>query len=159
MTPPARISPWPPLIESGKVPWFVRLRDVLLTLLAWLALAQLLHQGLYLVWDYFSDPIFELTRTVAPDWPTLWTFLRPFILLILALVLWLTFWGWTRRRYLSRTLDPQLPPPLSLSEHAAHFGHDAETVEAWRRHRVVVVSVDAGNRISCAALKPPPAAD
>ena len=155
MKPPIPISPWPPVIESGKVPWFVRLRDIILTLLAWLALAHLLRQGLYLVWDYFSHPMFELTRTAPPDWPKILEFMWPFLTLILALVLWLTFWGWTRRQYLCRTLDSRLPSALPLSEHATHFGHDAQTVEAWRLHRVVVVHVEAGNRISCAALKPP----
>ena len=99
---------WPPLIRSAQVPWFIRARDWILTILAWIALAFSLRLGLLFLWDYFSDPIFELTRMKAPDWSGAWQRLSPFLYMILAVVIWIVVWGVGRRAQLLQDLRPDL---------------------------------------------------
>jgi poly-beta-1,6-N-acetyl-D-glucosamine biosynthesis protein PgaD len=147
---PAPEHPWPPLICSAKVPWFIRVRDWFLTLLAWLFLAFALRLGLLLLWDYFSYPVFELTRIKTPDWTLVWERLSPFVYMILAVVTWIIAWGVKRRSQLRRTFDPRrLTPPLPLEEHAASLGLDPREIERWRQWRIVTVYFD-GNRIATA---------
>jgi poly-beta-1,6-N-acetyl-D-glucosamine biosynthesis protein PgaD len=140
---------WPPLIRSAQVPWFIRARDWFLTLLAWIALAFSLRLGLLFLWDYFSYPIFELTRMKAPDWNGALERLSPFLYMILGVVLWIVAWGVGRRAQLRRTFDRRVTPPLSLEEHATSLGLDPQEIERWRQWRVVTVHFE-GNRIATA---------
>ena len=140
---------WPPLIHSTQVPWFVRARDWFLTLLAWLALAFSLRLGLLFLWDYFSHPIFELTRMKTPDWNAAWQHLSPFLYMILAVLLWIIAWGVGRRAQLRQTFDRRVTPPLSLEEHATSLGLDPHEIERWRQWRIVTVHFE-GNRIATA---------
>ena len=142
-------NPWPPLISSAQVPRFVRVRDWVLTFLAWLALAFFLRLGFLLLWDYFSYPIFALTRMKAPDWSLVWERLSPFVYMILGVVAWIIAWGVGRRAQLRQTFDRRVMPPLSLEEHAASLGLDSGEIERWRQWRVVTVHFE-GNRISTA---------
>ena len=59
------------------MPWLIRARDWFFTLLAWIALAFSLRLGVLLLWDYFSYPVFELTRMKSPDWGGAWQRLSP----------------------------------------------------------------------------------
>ncbi len=146
---PALDHPWPPLIRSAQVPWFVRARDWTLTLLAWIALAFSLRLGLLFLWDYFSYPVFELTRMKSPDWSAAWQRLSPFVYMILAVVIWIVAWGVGRRAQLRQTFDRRVTPPLSLEEHATSLGLDPREIERWREWRIVTVHFE-GNRIATA---------
>ena len=99
----------------------MQVRDVLLTVGAWLLIGYFLRDGLYLAYDYFRAPIFELTTATAPDWGELWGRLRGFVLLAAALVAWLAFWALDSRARLQATHSPQ-PPPLPDRSHAARVG-------------------------------------
>lgn len=147
--------PWPPLIFRAQVPWFIRARDWILTLLAWLALAYALRLGLLLLWDYFSYPVFQLTRIQAPDWGLVWGRLSPFLYMILAVVAWIIAWGVYRRPQLRQNTDPRVTPSLSVEEHAGSLGLDPGEVAEWRRRRIVTVDFK-GNRIAQARERRPP---
>jgi hypothetical protein len=140
-------QPWPPLIKSGQVPWIIRVRDYLFTVLAWLALGFSLRLGLLLLWDYFSHPIFELTRMKAPDWGLIWASLSAFAFLILGAAIWITAWGIGRRPQLRQVFDARVTPSLSLEEHAASLGLDPREVEQWRQWPIVTVHF-TGDRIA-----------
>jgi poly-beta-1,6-N-acetyl-D-glucosamine biosynthesis protein PgaD len=158
MKTPAPSKPdWPPVIGSGITP-FIRLRDTILTVIAWIFVVALLWELLELLWDYFDDPIFALTKTHSLSWLGLLDRIGNFALVSLLLVLWLAFWGFVRRKELRRTNDPRPVPALLLSEHAAAFGVPPEAIERWRQSHVVVVQFDAANRIenvTAKALAPP----
>ncbi len=96
----------PPIIRT-RVPAWMQVRDVLLTLGAWLLIGYFLREGLYLAYDYFRAPIFELTTATAPDWGEMWGRLRGFVLLAAALVAWITFWALDSRARLQATHSPQ----------------------------------------------------
>ena len=136
---PALDHPWPPLIRSAQVPWFIRARDWSLTLLAWFALAFSLRLGFLFLWDYFSYPVFELTRMKSPDWAGAWQRFSPFLYMIFAVVIWIVAWGVGRRAQLRQTFDRRVVPPLSLEEHATSLGLDPREIERWRQWRIVTV--------------------
>lgn len=151
-SPPPKL-PWPPIIDSGHVPLGIRLRDVILTALAWLILIALLWQFIDLLWDYFSYPFFTFSRTHSVAWSLLWDRIEIFAVLSGILVVWLVFVGVARYQDLSRNKDFRIVPPLPLSDHAASFGISESTVQDWRRHRVVVVRFGAADRIESVTAK------
>lgn len=141
--------PWPPLITGAKVPWYIRVRDLFLTTLAWLGMACLLRLGIFLLWDYFSYPVFELTWTNTHDWAPLLQRLSGFIELIIFAMIWIIAWGVKRRAQLRRSFDPRVAPSLPLEEHAGSLGLDPRGVERWRQWRIVTVHFE-GDHIASA---------
>jgi poly-beta-1,6-N-acetyl-D-glucosamine biosynthesis protein PgaD len=151
---PAPTDPdWPPIIGSRKVARSIRVRDTILTVMAWIFLVALLWEFSYLLWDYFSYPVFQLSRTHSLNWQAFADRIGGFALLSLLLVLWLAFWGFVRRKELRRTHDPRTVSPLLLSNHAAIFGIPSETIEHWRQNQVVVVQFDGSNRLADVTAK------
>jgi len=134
-----------PIIRSRVPPWMLA-RDVILTLGAWAIIAYFFHEGIARAIDYFSPPMFELTRTSPPDWAYRWAKLRAFLALAAGLVLWIAFWAFDSRTRLRASSSPQ-PAPLDLPEHARRVGLSAEDLELWRSAKVQTVDVDATLRV------------
>ncbi len=156
MKTPAPSKPdWPPIIGSGKVMPFIRLRDTILTVIAWILVAALPWEVFELLWDYFSYPILTLSKTHSLSWTALLDRIGNFALVSLLLVMWLTFWGFVRRKQLRRTHDPRPAPALPLRDHAVAFGVPPETIERWRQSQIVVVHFDAANRLENVTAKAP----
>jgi hypothetical protein len=135
----------PPIIRAH-VPAWMRVRDVLLTLGAWLLIGYFLREGLYLAYDYLRAPIFELTTARAPDWGEIWGRLRGFVLLAAALVAWITFWALDSRARLQATRSPQ-PLPLQDSSHAARVGLREAELSAWRLAKVQTVDINLARQV------------
>lgn len=139
---------WPPIIEFSRASWWVRLRDIFLTIAAWALFFYLIRNGLRLMVDYFSDPIFELTHTHPPDWVTIWSHLDDFLVVSTIAMLWLTLWGLIHRRRLQFAVRQPSPPLLPLAEHAARFDVDAAEAERRRQMKIAVVHFDAAHRVT-----------
>ncbi len=146
----------PPIIRT-RVPAWMRVRDVLLTLGAWLLIGYFLREGLYLAYDYFRAPIFELTTATAPDWGEIWGRLRGFVLLAATLVAWITFWALDSRARLQATHSPQ-PPPLPDCSHSARVGVSEAELAAQRLAKVQTVDIDPAGRSSCGRMGASPLA-
>ena len=140
-----RLPVEPPIIRT-RIPAWMLIRDVLLTLAAWLLIGYLLRKGLYLAYDYFRAPIFELTTAPAPDWGEIWRRLRGFVMLAAALVAWLTFWAFDSRARLQATHSPQ-PAPLPDRSHAADFGLSEAELAAGRLAKVQTVDIDPAQQV------------
>ena len=136
-TPPNRL--WPPLVTNALVPRHIRVRDLLLTFLAWFCLLFFMRFGVLLLWDFLCYPVFELTHHQSPNWSLLWERLSTFVLLVIAVVFWIIGWAVKRRPQLRRQFDPRIAPILSLQEHATSLGLDPAEVERWRQERIVTV--------------------
>jgi hypothetical protein len=134
-----------PIIRT-RAPTWMQVRDVLMTLGAWLLIGYFLREGLYLAYDYFRAPIFELTTATAPDWGEVWGRLRGFVLLAATLVAWITFWALDSRARLQATHSPQ-PPPLADSSHAASVGLTETVLTAARLARVQTVDIDPARQV------------
>lgn len=152
-------SPWPPLILGAHVPTWVRLRDVVLTLLVWALLGFLMRETLNLMHDYLRAPIFEFTDATPPDWAELWGRLRPFSGFVAALVLWLLFWALARGRQMRATAPVPQPTPLTRAAHGAAFGLEETALARWRDARVLVVHFDAAGQVSHAEERRLPQSD
>jgi len=135
----------PPIIRT-RVPAWMWVRDVLLTLGAWLLIGYFLREGLYLAYDYFRAPIFELTTAPAPDWGEIWGRLRGFVLLAAMLVTWIAFWALDSRARLQATHSPQ-PPPLDDCSFAARVGVKGAELAAHRLAKVQTVDIDSAGRV------------
>lgn len=139
---------WPPVIRYTRAPWYVRARDVLITIVAWAVIVYLVWDGLVLVFDFFRYPIFQLTKTAPPDWVRMWDSLDFFLVIAAGHMAWIVLWGFIRRRRLGRAARVTPPPPLALEEHAATFGLQPSEIEQWRQMKTAVVEFDSHSRIT-----------
>jgi len=130
-----------PIIRSRVPPWMLA-RDVILTLGAWLIIAYFFHEGIARAYDYFSPPMFELTRTAPPDWAYRWEKLRGFLAAAAGLVLWIAFWGFDSRTRLRASSSPQ-PAPLDAADHASRVGLTGDDLDMWRSAKIQTVDIDA----------------
>lgn len=136
---------WPPLILDARRSRWIRLRDLVLTCFAWLALLILLNRELELGLAIYLDAVgLEsyanelrsaglLSREQAPlGWSYFGFALRPYVLVFLALFAFLlTFAAHTiiRRR---RALRAPSPPPLSFTLEARQAALAAAVGDAPR---------------------------
>jgi poly-beta-1,6-N-acetyl-D-glucosamine biosynthesis protein PgaD len=138
---------WPPLIVATHVPWTIRLRDTLLTLLAWAAFVLLVDEEFKLtfgVLDYLGLGEVSIDTVPADYLPRLFPFLA--MSAVLALLLGLFSMRTLRRR--ARALQLPAPAPLEAAEQARDAGLDERALIAARDERVVIVhSEEAGVRI------------
>lgn len=151
--------PWPPMIGTAHQPAWIRVRDVLLTLLAWVALGWMLATPLALAWDFlFIEPVFTLTRHDPIDWHAKWQLLRPFVAAAGMLVVWVLVWALLRTRPLAaRTAQPP-PAPLPLADHAARWRLEAQAVATWHAPKVALARFDNAQQlraVQAMALPPP----
>lgn len=146
---------WPPLIHGTDVPVWVRVRDVVLTLMAWAAMAWVLREGLELTIDYLSPPRFEFTNFSPPNLLELAARLAGFLYFIGALFAWLIFWAIARGRRLRMNAPAAQPPGLTLSAHVADFELVADAIGPWRDARVLVVHFDDAGRLSHGDVRRP----
>lgn len=131
----AETRSWPPLIVDVQRPRWVRLRDLLLTCIAWLALAILLNRELDLgltVYldamglDNYTDELRAAGLVSRDQAPVGWSYfgfaLRPYVLVFLTLFAFLlTFTVHTIIRR-QRSLRAPSPPPLSFTLEARQAG-------------------------------------
>jgi poly-beta-1,6-N-acetyl-D-glucosamine biosynthesis protein PgaD len=148
--------PWPPLIGFAHAPWFVRVRDIVLTILAWALLLHLVYSGLYIFIDYlFIYPKLTLTNPYSWRDVRLLGKFNYFGLVAFAAMLWLAMWSLINRQRLRAVKRMPSPPPLPVAEHAASFQLAPEVVEHWQEMKISVVQFDAQHRI--VAVLPPEA--
>ncbi len=155
------MTAWPPLIGTAHQPTWIRVRDVLLTLLAWVALGWMLATPLALAIDFlFIDPVFELTHHEPVDWRGKWLLLRPFAMAAALLVVWVLVWALLRTRPLAARSAQPPPAPLALADHAARWGLEANAVATWHTPRVALARFDEAQQLRAVqAMALPPASD
>lgn len=126
---------WPPLIFGVQRPWWVRIRDVLLTCIAWLALAILLNRELELGLTVYLDAMGMenyadelrsaglVSRDQAPlGWSYFGFALRPYVLVFLTLFAFLLAFSVHTIIRRQRSLRAPSPPPLSFTLEARRAG-------------------------------------
>lgn len=139
---------WPPLILPDRVPRWVRIRDLVLTIAAWTVLAYWVRGALLLIFDWLRYPFFELTTEKAPEWARMWSTLAPFFAVAALLAAWLVYWALQRRATLMGHRAVAQPPPLEFEVHARHFGLRAADALSMREARSVTVRFDADGAIA-----------
>jgi len=141
----ATFQAWPPLIVRARRSRLIRIRDVLLTCIAWLALVVLLNRELELGltvyldamgMESFTDELRSAGFVSRDEAPQGWSYfgfaLRPYVLVFLTLFAFLlTFTVHTIIRR-TRALRAPSPPPLSFTLEARRAGLAAAVGEALR---------------------------
>lgn len=134
---------WPPIIYSKSIPVWVRIRDVIITLLAWALLIYILYDFWRLIYDYFSEPLFHLTEEQTPDWDEIWKRISKFAYIAVGLIIWIICIGIFRMRIIQHTRFS--PAPLLQVEDkkiALEFGFSLVQMEKWHALRAVNVFVN-----------------
>jgi len=139
---------WPPLIHANRMPAWVRVRDLVLTVAAWIVLMYWVRGALLLIGDWLSYPFFELSTYPAPDWDRIWSTLAPFFAIAALLAAWLVYWAARRNKILARQRSVAQPAPLDLETHAAQFGLHAGDALALREARIATIRFDANGAIA-----------
>ncbi|HWY68336.1 MAG TPA: PgaD family protein [Terriglobales bacterium] len=142
------VPPAPPLIQAKRLPAWLVFRDILLTVVAWIAIAQSMRYGLYLFYDYFSPPVFSLTHVKPVHVVDIWNPLSEFLLAAICLAAWLAFWAFRGTRRLRQKREAPQPIPLPTSEHAHYFGMKSEELALWKTYRIAIVTFNADNHIA-----------
>ena len=145
-----RIPPsnWPPIINSDAVSIWIRLRDIVLTVGAWLIIGLTIHNLLWLVFDYLSDPIFQLTTIAPPNWSAIWRKMSGFIYIALGLIAWICLLASLRSNLINSTqFIKTLPAAVEMRELEIELGVLPEDVEHWHELRTVQVFINSDNRV------------
>lgn len=143
--------PWPPLVRTGRVPMSVRVRDIVLTWLAWLAFAWLLRDAAYLAYDWTRPPFGQWNHLAAPDWPVLWLRLRPFMQVVGVIAVWIAVWALVRRHALkTQNSDNERTTALDPALHGSRYSVSMPQLQAWQSRQVVTVDIDSAGHIVCA---------
>jgi hypothetical protein len=130
---------------------------LMLTVIAWIFLVVLLWALCDLLWDYFSYPVFEFSRTHSLNWQAFVDRIAGLALLTKSLagsvadLLGICAVQRTAPHARSETRAPSsaeasTPPFLGLAP---------ETIEPWRKSQVVVVQFDTTNRLAKVTAKTP----
>ncbi len=146
----SRILPsnWPPIINSDAVSIWIRLRDIVLTVGAWLIIGLTIHNLLWLVFDYLSDPIFQLTTIAPPNWSAIWRKMSGFIYIALGLIAWICLLASLRSSLINSTqFIKTLPAAVEMRELEIELGVLPEDVEHWHELRTVQVFINSDNRV------------
>ena len=146
----SRILPsnWPPIINSDAVSIWIRLRDIVLTVGAWLIIGLTIHNLLWLVFDYLSDPIFQLTTIAPPTWSAIWRKMSGFIYIALGLIAWICLLASLRSSLINNTqFIKTLPAAVEMRELEIELGVLPEDVEHWHELRTVQVFINSDNRV------------
>ena len=142
------LSKWPPVINADHVPMWARMRDIVLTIGAWLIILSTLHSFIWLVLDYLADPIFELSTSAPPHWSEIWHRLSWYVYCALGLVAWICFLAIIRRKIINATkYIKTLPSPVEMNELEISLGILPADVEHWHELKSVNVYINENNRI------------
>ena len=140
------LEPQPHGIRVLKVPMWMRVRDILLTLSAWLIVAHFMREALHMGYEYLWH--FEVINAKPPNWRAMWDNLHGFLFLAACLILWLTFWAISsRKRLRSASMMPQ-PDALSLREHAESIGLTEAQLMQCKSYVTTTVFFDTQHRIT-----------
>jgi len=141
-------SNWPPIINSDVVSIWIRLRDISLTVGAWLIIGFTIHNLLWLIFDYLSDPIFQLSVVAPPNWTAIWHKMSWFIYIALGLIAWICLLASLRSSLINSTQSiKSLPAAVEIRELEIELGILPTDVEHWHELRSVQVFINSDNRV------------
>jgi poly-beta-1,6-N-acetyl-D-glucosamine biosynthesis protein PgaD len=131
---------WPPIIEDARVPWWGRVRDVALTLLAWLLMVYLLR-GMSVALFYAVLDAMGIAHPLPP-WPKgkLIRDIASFLWAVMVLVVWLTAFSLVRLRLLTNTrAASSQPEPLAPADLDRAFDLSTSAREVMERLSIITV--------------------
>ena len=138
------ITPWPPIIGYARVPWWTRLRDRVLTLLAWAALLYAVSPLWMALWLDIKVVLGFSDAHAIPALAYSWRIMRPFLGVSGLLSLWLVSFAIVRRHlYLTKWRVLNQPSALLRKDEIARSGLSPELAAQLQERRMSVVRFDA----------------
>jgi poly-beta-1,6-N-acetyl-D-glucosamine biosynthesis protein PgaD len=126
----------------------IRLRDQVLTLLAWAVYLEIMYKPVLggIAWLGSGLGVRHLLQVVEVEWTI---DVRPHLWIALVLVVWIVVIGASRKRHLQRQASPEnRVPALSPEEQFASTGVPVSQVSLWQGARRLRVHHDEQGRIS-----------
>jgi hypothetical protein len=133
---------WPPLIVASEKPRWVTWRDFGLTLLMWIMFAIMLETEFELFFGRYLERLGLGDFNTDAHWDVFLHRLRPYIGLVMILLVSLVGTTLATLQRVRRALKLQPPPPLALIDEAPHAKMTPEALLAARGLRVAVVHVE-----------------
>ncbi|MDM0018458.1 poly-beta-1,6-N-acetyl-D-glucosamine biosynthesis protein PgaD [Variovorax saccharolyticus] len=146
-------SDWPPRILRARTQWWMRLRDLALTLLAWIIYLWFLREPVIagIAWlsptaGTYLEQVIEVPMAVD---------LRPYLWMAAGLMAWLGLAGLYQGRRLRQQPDSEREvPPLPPDAQFAAAGVTLPEQALWRQARCLRVEYDMHGRVLGAAQRP-----
>jgi hypothetical protein len=139
---------WPPIINSDRVSIWIRMRDIVLTVLAWLVIGFTMHGLIWILFEYLTEPILHLGTVSQPNWQAIWLKISYFIFTALGLVAWICFLASIRSKIINSTkYIKTLPPAVEIRDLEISLGILPADVEHWHELKSVQVFVNSDNRV------------
>ena len=133
-------QPWPPLIYHAHVPFYIKVRDVLITLAGWLLIVDLLEDIWVLVTQWLHLTVFKRKVEVDHLLLTLWSNIHEFFYVSMAFVAVVVLVGLSRRHVLSRPID-------DIRSRTKYTGESLQSHTESGQSRLVRASVDKSGKI------------
>jgi hypothetical protein len=137
---------WPPLIVANDVPRLIRWRDILLTLLMWIAFAVMLETEFEMFFGNHLERLGFGDFNTEPNWLIFFERLTPFLLTIALLISLLGVASIRTLQRRRRALLLPMPVPLELAEECRRAGLDAKQLTSARTSMIVIVHIDADGK-------------
>ena len=138
------ITRWPPIIGYARVPWWTRLRDRVLTLLAWAGLLYAVSPLWMALWLDIKVVLGFRDAHAIPALAYSWRIMRPFLGVAGLLSLWLVCFAIVRRHlYLTKWRVLNQPHALLRKDEIARSGLSPELAAQLQERRMSVVRFDA----------------
>ena len=145
---------WPPLIMAAHTPRWVKVRDVVLTLIMWILFAIMLETEFELFFGHYLKEMGLGTFHTEPNWPVFFERLRPYLVTTAVLTGLLTIFSVRSLRRHRRSLLLPQPSPLPAAVQARHAGVTEVALLAARDLPIAVVHIDTDGKWRIEALAP-----
>lgn len=145
---------WPPIVKATKIPPLIRIRDLALTIVAWVILIYFMRNFWIYAYEFVTDLVLKLDMSNLTDFGVIWNKISPFLGIASILVLWIVVLGSLRRRIILntglihgknslRTVQQQFPlKQIDIQLLAQRFGVNQLQLEKWQNMRAVNVTID-----------------
>lgn len=131
---------WPPLICADKIPFWIRVRDLILTFLSWILMLYLLRGVAVTMLEWVRNEPVLFMAGYFESVHEFWLQLRPFARFATVLMIWIGLWTIRRYRILAGTQKFAVQPPeLDLESHAQARKVPAALLEEWQNQKVVTI--------------------
>ena len=141
-------------MRGESISLWIKLRDIALTLVAWIFLVYFMNDLWVIVFEYGKDIYLDIDPDNLVHWQSIWKRIAPFFYVAIFLIVWVVVLGSVRRRAIrksglihgkesDRTVHQHFPlKQIDPAKYAPRFHVETLQLEQWQNMRTVDVVVD-----------------